>query len=1237
MDCIEVDKVEKKGVLGTMNKGKKKHQLAVAVTLVCLGVPSWAGAYTTDYVYHDGKKFAEFIILNQGETFIKIENESVAGPAKYTLSPLMKAAVKSSTAYWADLLGPYVKTDQPVQIVLTTDAEPNAAAIPISLSHKKGTESYVAVENYVMQGLQGKIIRSDVKEFDKKLYNADDGLYVFSRVTVGQHAGANRDGANAGWWVDTDTVLPANEQAADFVGTIRHELGHALGLMGKFQTFDSKTKTWSITRNNPMYTTNLEFISRFDDRVKDRNEWNMHLIDQNGKAAKPGMVISTTAGIKETLAAIPGLTENDLFIVDNGAEKTNLSGKKGYAFFVGDHVTEVLDGATFNGVSGLPVNAWESFLFYSFEGSHLQTSGMMSHRAYSNYTSFMEAELAVMQDLGYDLDRKAYFGYSVYGNGGVINNTHGYSARNAAGTAYTGGYSNVPLGIGLHIYGSKNTVTQSANILTQGTGATGIRVDGIENTLIIPASTEVHADGLRGNGVLIAYGRGQKVKQSGTVTAKGQGGTGIRFDFGSSTNGAGDEYRGSYIRYKRTVDAPTGKISSAENLPLTEMNKFQYNSTADELQGAMVDSYDLSGTLQGGENAIYIGKNALVKNINVQDRAQIKGNITSDWKHFDTDGSYDVVAVVEEEAKGEALQLQYKGKKYDYNKYIPDLVTNLNFNMQDGAMRYQDNISGADNMKLNVKSGDLVYTGTADVVNVHVSKEAGLYGGTYMVNDMTAKLADGYVDDTTGKFINHGTIGATSPDSVLTVNGNLESDGVLQAYGGGSQGNIAVSGTANVEGSTVTARNALPNETLTVLNAGAINGNVANPDGKPHAITGLLSTTGTNDGKTLKVTTQTANNFGEMTAEQAEVYDAMEGMQKNLVGDARREEMRTLYNLNSSGAKNALTEIGASSGPQAVALTQQSTLASRVISDRLSTAFSLQPVNVNVPVSRLADGEEGDGLKLSTQLPVEQDNNAWVKFNKNWGDLKGGANYHGSAVSGGYDRKLSDNWRGGLFLSYQTTGFGAQSGNGNIYDTRFGVYAGYHKNAADAYLYADYGWIKNKLRRSIGTLGLGAEAKYNSQLMEIGGEYKYDLHASDGRTWHVSPYAGFQLSWLNQGAYTESGAGIFNQQVDGKHNTYFAGQIGMEFKRYLGQGSYGMRLGVKHAFAGADPELSFSYEGYGGKSYTLRNNQDKTHFIFSLSGETEFAKGWFLSGETLLQKGAHDKDISASVQFKRVW
>ena len=400
----------------------------------------------------------------------------------------------------------------------------------------------------------------------------------------------------------------------------------------------------------------------------------------------------------------------------------------------------------------------------------------------------------------------------------------------------------------------------------------------------------------------------------------------------------------------------------------------------------------------------------------------------------------------------------------------------------------------------------------------------------------------------------------------------------------------------------------------------------------------MLSTTGEIKNNTIEVTAQAANNLGEMTAQQAEAYEAMNAMQQSLDGDDRRAEMRPLYSLNANDAKQALTQISSSAGPQMVSMAQQSTLASRVISDRLSTAFSMQPVEVTVPVNHLADSDKADdGIKMKMELPVAQNNNAWVKFTKNWGDLKGGASYHGSAISGGYDRRINDNWRGGVFLSYQTMGLGAESSSANIYDTRFGVYAGYHKNAADAFIYADYGWVRNKLRRGIGMLGLGAEAKYNANLVEIGGEYKYDLHASDGKIWHVSPYVGMQLSWLNQDSYTENGAGIYNQHVAGMHNTYFAGQLGLEMKRYLKRGNYGLRLGVKHAFAGADPELSFRYEGWNGKSYTLRNSQDKTHFLCALSGELEFSKGWFVGGEAQLLKGAHDKDVSAAVQFKRVW
>ena len=1192
---------------------KRSQKLAIGAALV-MGVTfnSHVSASDTDYVYFNGQKFIAFEFFNEGEF-----------GSQYTLSELLREGTKSATSYWSGILAPRSKFSSPWQIFVKTQANfQNAGALTYSLKGQKViTDNYPALmmqngkklNAYDMKKLAGIVIPDSLSEEERfKLMekyienNAPGGDAGLSLVLIGQHSGAERTGAKAkdGWWVDADTILPTNEQAADFVGTFRHELGHALGII-----IARKTCDWdgNVTEMEFSYGEgeSAKVLYKFADDITDKNSWSLHLVDKNGNHAQPGMMIVTTDGFNIIKKKKPGAVQKDYFIVDDGD----------FAYFVGNHVTDALAGAKFKGVSGLPVNAWEGDVF---EGSHLQTAGMMSHRQYSNYTGFMEAELAVMQDLGYDIDRKAYFGYSVYGNNQTINNTHGYSARNAAGTAYTSAYSMVPLGIGL--------------------------VDGEKNTINVPQATEIHADGKNGKGVLFAYGRNQNLNLAGKVTASGSGGNAVEFNFGSSSNGADDEYRGSYIRYERKVDSETGDITKGTNLTLNAMDNNTYNASANELMGEMITNFNLSGKITGGENAIYIGRNAFVKNINIENGAEIKGNIKSEWKHFSKDyGFWDEEVETpypDKEKKTdtsiiEPLRIQYNGKTYAYNQYIPELVTNLNFN---GYINYSGNITGADNMKINVTGGKLTYGGTADVVNVKVEEDAYLYGGTFTVHDKTTELATGFSDNETGKLINHGTIGAASADTDQVINGKLESDGILEAYAGGQKGRIVVSGTANVNDSTVSAAHALPGETLTVLTAGTVNGNLANPAGKPYKASGMLVTTGEVDTDTVKVTAQAANNLGEMTAQQAEAYEAMDAMQKILQGDKRRNEMRSLYTLNDTGAKQALTEISSSAGPQMVSMVQQSTLASRVISDRLRTVFSMRPVEIAVPVNHLADsGKPDDGVKMNIELPVAQDNNAWVKFTKNWGDLKGGASYHGSGISGGYDRRMNESWRGGVFLSYQSMGLGAESGSANVYDTRFGVYAGYHKNAADAYIYADYGWVRNKLHRGIGMLGLGAEARYNANLVEIGGEYKYDLHASDGKIWHVSPYAGLQVSWLNQDAYKENGAGIFNQHVAGMNNTYVAGQLGLELKRYLQRGNYGLRLGVKHAFAGADPELSFRYEGYDGKSYTLRNSQDKTHFLVSLLGETEFAKGWFLNGEARLQKGAHDKDISASVQFKRVW
>jgi hypothetical protein len=107
--------------------------------------------------------------------------------------------------------------------------------------------------------------------------------------------------------------------------------------------------------------------------------------------------------------------------------------------------------------------------------------------------------------------------------------------------------------------------------------------------------------------------------------------------------------------------------------------------------------------------------------------------------------------------------------------------------------------------------------------------------------------------------------------------------------------------------------------------------------------------------------------------------------------------------------------------------------------------------------------------------------------------------------------------------------------------------------------------------------------------------------------------------------------------VQGKHNDYFGMGAGVEFKRYLPGGNYAIRAGVRHAFAGAEPKLRYSYMGDAANTYDMRNVQDKTHFVLSIGGEAEVAKGWSVVGDAGFTRGRHDKDFSCSVTVKRMW
>ncbi|MBE6084088.1 MAG: autotransporter domain-containing protein [Selenomonas ruminantium] len=1200
-------------------RNKRNYVLTLAV-LSSLAMPlSYAAAdepvvpyWETRYTDYNGKHFADLKFMNEGYGIgagdLKTLDDPrwLVSPAKFNLRDELIEATVISTDYWKNILAPKAKNTTPWQIFVTTFGDVNADAVSLSLDSPGAapiTNCYRTDVFYVKDQLQKGTI------FTPLTYTTQDvlpeGKYAFSVIRIGEHLGVKRDGAADGWWIDADTVLPTNEQATDFVGTFRHELGHALGI-GMARTEDLK----GISKD-----------------IKDTSSWTLHLRDQEGTPAEAGMVIVNNDDDVERESG------KKYFVVDKNIDANG----NGYAYFYGNHVTEVLDGAKFFGRSALPVNGWEgSGETWMFDGSHLQTAGMMSHRKYSNYTTFLEVELAVMQDLGYQIDRKAFYGRSIYGNGGTIVNNQGYFARNVGGTEYlVNTYSLVPLGVGLHIYGSNNKVTQNADIMTKGTGAVGVRVDGTGNTLIVPENTEIHADGRRGNGLLIAYGRNHTIEQAGTVTASGEGGTGVRFDFGSSSNGARDEYRGSYIRFKRTVDA-SGKISKAENLALKAMDANTYNANAAELEGPLVENYNLSGTLIGADNAIYISKNAFVKNININKGASIQGNITSNWKQFgatECEGAYNGV-------KGDgsdALKIQYKGTSYDYNAYIPDLVTNLNFNAD---LYYSGNITGADNVKMKVNAGTLTYEGTANVVSVQVAEDAALLGGTYNVNDMSSRMSAGTSDDTTGWLINSGTIGASAADRNMTINGKLVSNGNLQAYGGGAGGQINVNGMAAIDGSTVTAYEMLPGEkNKTVLTAQSIVGDITNAN-EATPVSGMLNAQGKISGNTITVDTMAANNLGTTDVAVNKTYDAVMDMYNGLGEEKyQKGELRKLFSLEPETAVKALTDISSPNAVYGMTMTQTNTVTSHILSTRLAEAYAMNDMDVHVPVSKLVDDKDSavnEGLKLQAQVDLPVENNIWFKTAKNWGDLKGGANYHGTTFALGYDKAAGKNWRVGGFVSYGNSSFAAGSASSTVQDTRLGVYAGYKRGPHEGYVYLNHGWLKNDLRRGITGIGM-AKADYDSRILELGGEYKYDLQANKVATWHVSPYVNMQLSHLWQDGYKENDVGTVGQRVNSAGNTYFATGLGVEFKRYLNRGSYAMRLGVKHAFSGANPRVTFGLVGGGPSVFEMRGQQDKTHLVMSISGETEFKPGWSVSGDAAFARGSHDRDIMCAVTLRRMW
>lgn len=244
--------------------------------------------------------------------------------------------------------------------------------------------------------------------------------------------------------------------------------------------------------------------------------------------------------------------------------------------------------------------------------SHLELrNSFMSHQYFRNWLVPMEAELAVLKDIGYDIDLRRFFGKSYYLSNLTENFDTGYSEWD--GSAYTGNPSTVAQGVGLHVYGDNNKITQTSNISTVGEGSFGVRIDGVNNKYSLLSGSKIETNGKENFGIAVTWGKNHviNVENGSSVTATGEKGIAVGFDFGDNMFGHKSDIRGSYTNYSSD--------SQRNNIP------------RDEYDEALVKKFNLAGTITGSGAAIYIGETAHVAEINILKGAEINGDILSDW------------------------------------------------------------------------------------------------------------------------------------------------------------------------------------------------------------------------------------------------------------------------------------------------------------------------------------------------------------------------------------------------------------------------------------------------------------------------------------------------------------------------------------------------------------------------------------------------------------------------------
>ena len=253
----------------------------------------------------------------------------------------------------------------------------------------------------------------------------------------------------------------------------------------------------------------------------------------------------------------------------------------------------------------------------------------------------------------------------------------------------------------------------------------------------------------------------------------------------------------------------------------------------------------------------------------------------------------------------------------------------------------------------------------------------------------------------------------------------------------------------------------------------------------------------------------------------------------------------------------------------------------------------------------------------------------WLRSFSEW------ESYYDDAVSGksrsvaaGMDMNTGKETRTGIYGMYNHTELNGGAAEALQQDWRIGAYMGKQHGAVQQYGYVNYGKLGNHFNTP------WQDVKYHGQIVELGGEYKYDLHHDDGKTYHVSPYVNMQASRYMQKSYREAYMGhvLVHNAIN---NNYLAGETGVELRRELQNGNYAVRLGYKRVFVGEEPVFANDYEQNGNISRGMRYSEaiDKDYLHLTLGGTLKLTKNLSATAEGAWLEGEHDRELKADVKL----